>query len=237
MAKAQPRPDLTPSRTFPLLADRPVARAGAWYEMVPAQPGPGARPARDVRRLHRAAAGNRRARLRRRSTSRRSIRSAASTARAATMRSPPSPDDPGSPYAIGAAEGGHDAIHPELGTLDDFRRLVARLPTTTAWRWRSISRSSARPIIPGCKQHPEWFKRRPDGSIQICRESAEEISRTSSIRISTAPTAPRCGPRLRDVVPVLGRAGRAHFPRRQSAHQAVPFWEWLIREVQAAIPA
>ena len=59
------------------------------------------------------------------------------------------PGDPGSPYAIGSPTGGHDAVHPELGTLDDFRRLVARLRASTAWRSRSISPCSARPIIRG----------------------------------------------------------------------------------------
>ena len=57
--------------------------------------------------------------------------------------------DPGSPYAIGAAEGGHDAIHPELGTMDDFRALDAGRRMSTGWNWRSTSPSSARPTIPG----------------------------------------------------------------------------------------
>jgi starch synthase (maltosyl-transferring) len=59
------------------------------------------------------------------------------------------PDDPGSPWAIGSEEGGHDAIHPQLGTLEDFRRFVAR-GVTSGSRLRSISPFSARRIIPMC---------------------------------------------------------------------------------------
>ena len=59
------------------------------------------------------------------------------------------PDDPGSPYAIGGEEGGHDAIHPELGTLDDFRRLRDAARGRTASKSRSTSPSSARPTIRG----------------------------------------------------------------------------------------
>ena len=61
----------------------------------------------------------------------------------------PAPDDPGSPYAIGAAEGGHDALHPELGTLRGFRAAGRGRRTSTASRSRSTSPSSARRTIPG----------------------------------------------------------------------------------------
>ena len=59
------------------------------------------------------------------------------------------PDDPGSPYAIGGAEGGHDAVHPELGTLEDVRSLCADGAPSTAWTWRSTSRSTRRPTTRG----------------------------------------------------------------------------------------
>src|SRR6202008_4579142 len=73
--------------------------------------------------------------------------------------------DPGSPYAIGSAEGGHDAVHPELGTLDDFRRLVR----ACAEHGLEVALDFAvqcSPDHPWLAQHPEWFRRRPDGSIQ-----------------------------------------------------------------------
>ena len=124
MAESQSRPDLTRSPLFPLVVDRPRARNGAWYEMVPRSQGniPGrhgtfedciarlpdiAEMGFDVLYLtpiHPIGRTNRKG------------RNNAVTA---------AEGDPGSPYAIGSAEGGHDAVHPELGTLEDFREFVA----------------------------------------------------------------------------------------------------------------
>jgi starch synthase (maltosyl-transferring) len=75
------------------------------------------------------------------------------------------PDDVGSPWAIGAAEGGHKAVHPQLGTLDDLRALV------TEARKQGIELAldiafQASPDHPYVKTHPEWFLKRPDGTIQ-----------------------------------------------------------------------
>jgi len=74
--------------------------------------------------------------------------------------------DPGSPYAIGSPEGGHDAIHPELGTLDDFRALMA------ACRAHGMEIAldfavQCSPDHPWLVEHPDWFRRRPDGSIHF----------------------------------------------------------------------
>ena len=99
--------------------DRELGAFGAWYELFPRSLGGFAR-----RRAGAAAA--RRARLRRRLPAADPPDRRRRTARAATTRSTAEPGDPGSPWAIGAEEGGHDAIHPELGTLEDFERLVAR---------------------------------------------------------------------------------------------------------------
>src|SRR5439155_10778610 len=116
--------DLTRSALFSLVVDRPLARAGAWYEMVPRSQGrvPGRHGTFDdcIRRVPEIAALgfdvlylppihpigriNRKGRNN-------------------ALRA--EPGDPGSPYAIGDTPGGHDAIHPELGTLADFKRLVA----------------------------------------------------------------------------------------------------------------
>jgi starch synthase (maltosyl-transferring) len=124
MAESQLRPDLTRSQLFPLTVDRPRARAGAWYEMVPRSQGqtPGQHGTfKDcMARLPDIAAmgfdvvyltpihpiGH---------TNRKGRNNAVTAA----------DGDPGSPYAIGGAEGGHDAVHPELGTLEDFRSFVS----------------------------------------------------------------------------------------------------------------
>src|SRR5215475_4236020 len=163
-ADAQERSDLTTSSLFPLLIERPIARASAWYEIMPRSqsPVPGRHGTFDdcIARLpeiaelgfdvvyllpiHPIGRKNRKGRNN-------SLHAG--------------PDDPGSPYAIGAAEGGHDGVHPELGTLDDFRRLVAaarELGMEVALDF-AIQCS---PDHPWVREHPEWFKKRPDGTIR-----------------------------------------------------------------------
>ena len=75
------------------------------------------------------------------------------------------PDDPGSPWAIGAAEGGHKAVHPELGTLEDFRYFVAQAERLGLKVALDIA-FQASPDHPYVAEHPEWFRKRPDGTIQ-----------------------------------------------------------------------
>ena len=218
--RAARRPDPQPRR-FRSIADRPRARAGAWYEMVPRSQGTRARPARHLRRLHRAAAGHRRARLRR-----------------ALSAADPSDrhDQPQGPQqcAASAAPGrSRQPLRHRLRRRRPRRRpsrarharrfppLRRRLPRRTAWRWRSISPSSARPIIPGCSEHPEWFKRRPDGSIHYAENPPKKYEDIVNPDFYCADRDRAVGGAARRRA-VLGRAGRAHLPRRQSAHQAVP---------------
>lgn len=75
------------------------------------------------------------------------------------------PGEPGSPWAIGSVEGGHKAIHPELGSMDDFRSLVERARSYKIEVALDIAFQCA-PDHPYVKEHPEWFLKRPDGSIQ-----------------------------------------------------------------------
>src|SRR5262245_51347451 len=160
-AEAQERADLTTSGLFPLLIERPIARAGAWYEIMPRSqsPVPGRHGTFDdcIARLPEIAAlGFDVVYLLPIHPIGRTNRKGRNNSLAA------GPDDPGSPYAIGAAEGGHDGVHPELGTLDDFRRLVAaarELGMEVALDF-AIQCS---PDHPWVREHPEWFKKRPDG--------------------------------------------------------------------------
>jgi starch synthase (maltosyl-transferring) len=76
------------------------------------------------------------------------------------------PDDVGSPWAIGAAEGGHKALHPELGTFDDFARFVARANELGIEVAIDVAFQCA-PDHPYVESHPEWFRHRPDGSVQF----------------------------------------------------------------------
>ena len=144
-----------------------------------------------------------------------------------------SPDDPGSPYAIGSAEGGHDAIHPQLGTSTTFAG-SSRLAPITEWRSPSISPCSALPTIRG-SQHPEWFKRRPDGSIQYAENPPKKYEDIVN------PDFYGSGPRrlwraLRDVVLFWVRQGVRIFRVDNPHTKPFPFWEWMIREIQSVDP-
>jgi len=140
------------------------------------------------------------------------------------------PDDPGSPYAIGSADGGHDAVHPQLGTLDDFGRLVA----ACADYGMEIALDFAvqcSPDHPWLTQHPEWFKRRPDGSIQYAENPPKKYE---DIVNPDFYGADRDGlwRALRDVVLFWVRRGVRIFRVDNPHTKPFPFWEWLIRDVQ-----
>ncbi len=75
------------------------------------------------------------------------------------------PGEPGSPWAIGSDEGGHKSIHPDLGTLDDYKKLIAEAKKQGIDIALDLAFQCA-PDHPYVKEHPEWFKQRPDGSIQ-----------------------------------------------------------------------
>ena len=117
------------------------------------------------------------------STCRRSIRSARSFRKGRNNSLTPRPGDPGSPWAIGADEGGHTAVEPGLGTLDDFDRFVARGARATTSRSRSTSRSRRRPIIPTSSEHPSVVPPSPRRHDQVRREPAEEIPGHLPVRL------------------------------------------------------
>jgi starch synthase (maltosyl-transferring) len=75
------------------------------------------------------------------------------------------PGDPGSPWAIGAAEGGHTAVHPALGTLQDFDDLIARAHELGLEIALDLALQCS-PDHPYVREHPQWFRHRPDGTIQ-----------------------------------------------------------------------
>ena len=143
------------------------------------------------------------------------------TARAATTRLVAGPDDPGEPWAIGAAEGGHTAIHPELGTLEDFDAPGRRGARARASRSRSTSPSSARPTTPACSEHPEWFRQRPDGTIQYAENPPKKYQDIYPFDFESEDWRGAVGRAARASFALLDRPRRAHLPRRQPAHQAL----------------
>ncbi len=97
------------------------------------------------------------------------------------------PDDPGSPWAIGSREGGHKAVHPRLGTLADFRRLLAGADALGIEIALDIAFQCA-PDHPYVREHPEWFLKRPGRLGPVCGESAEEVPGHLSRSSSSATT-------------------------------------------------
>jgi starch synthase (maltosyl-transferring) len=144
------------------------------------------------------------------------------------------PDDPGSLYAIGSSGGGHDAVHPELGTLADFQRLVA------ACRHHDLEVAldfavQCSPDHPWLNQHPEWFKRRPDGSIRYAENPPKKYQDIVNPDFSTASSESLwCA--LRDVVLFWVDQGVRIFRVDNPHTKPFPFWEWLIRQVQDRNP-
>jgi starch synthase (maltosyl-transferring) len=142
--------------------------------------------------------------------------------------------DPGSPWAIGATEGGHDTIHPELGTEQELAELV------DAAREHGIELAldfaiQMSPDHPWLREHPEWFQHRPDGSLKYAENPPKRYQDIHSVDWETHDRAGLWAA-LRDVV--LGWCARGiRVYRVDNPHtKPVPFWEWLIREVRAAYP-
>jgi len=151
----------------------------------------------------------------------------------------PGPDDPGSPYAIGSAAGGHDAVHPELGTLDDFRRLVAEAKNHGLEIALDFAIQCS-PDHPWLQQHPEWFAYRPDGSIRYAEnppKKYEDIVNVDFYAESENGSAiPDLWIALRDVVLMWVREGVRTFRVDNPHTKPLPFWEWMIGDIRARAP-
>ncbi len=167
-------------------------------------------------------------------TCRPSIPSAAPFARGATTRSRAAPGDPGSPWAIGGEEGGHTAVHPQLGTLEDFDRFVEaaeRLGLEVALDF-AIQCSPDHPYV---REHPEWFFHRPDGTIKYAENPPKKYQDVYPVNFYGADPGPLWEEMRRIVEFWIGHGVRTF--RVDNPHtKPVPFWEWLIAGVQRARP-
>lgn len=144
------------------------------------------------------------------------------------------PDDPGSPYAIGAAEGGHTAVHPALGTLEDFRRFVAAAGRHGMEVALDFAIQCA-PDHPWVRQHPEWFSFRPDGSIKYAENPPKKYQDIVNVNFY-GPHREALWSALRDVVLFWAEQGVRAFRVDNPHTKPVPFWEWLIRSVRERYP-
>ena len=233
MYRAGPRTNLTRYKLLPVFADREAAAFSAWYEMMPrSQSGDASRhgtfddviarlsyvqdlgfdvlyftPIHPIGRTNRKGRNN-------------------------TLT--PGSDDPGSPYAIGAAEGGHLAVHPELGTLADFDRLVAAAGDHGLEIALDVA-LNASPDHPWIREHPEWFDWRPDGSIKYAENPPKRYEDIVNFHF------------YRDAMPGIWLEMREMFLhwcahgvkifRVDNPHtKPFPFWEWVIDEVRSQHP-
>ncbi|MBY0612740.1 MAG: alpha-1,4-glucan--maltose-1-phosphate maltosyltransferase [Beijerinckiaceae bacterium] len=145
------------------------------------------------------------------------------------------PDDPGSPYAIGSAAGGHDAIHPELGTFDDFHRLVEACASHGMEVALDIA-IQASPDHPWLKQHPDWFDWLPDGTIRFAENPPKKYEDIVNVDFYAAGAKPALWEALRDVFLFWIGHGVKLFRVDNPHTKPLPFWEWLIADIRRQHP-
>jgi starch synthase (maltosyl-transferring) len=234
MFRAAPRSDLTRyDRELEVVVDRPAAAYASWYEMFPRSQGrvPGRHATFDdcIERLP-------------------DIRQMGfdvlylppihpigRTARKGPDNSlDAGPNDPGSPWAIGGPEGGHTAVHPELGTLDDFRRLV-KAAQGLGLEIALDFAIQCSPDHPWVREHPEWFYPRPDGTIKYAENPPKKYQDIYPINFAS-PAWPALWDALLSVVRFWIDQGVRTFRVDNPHTKPLDFWAWLIREVQDRDP-
>jgi starch synthase (maltosyl-transferring) len=143
-------------------------------------------------------------------------------------------DDPGSPWAIGSALGGHKAIHPELGTLDDFRHLIQAAAQYGIEIALDIAFQCA-PDHPYVSAHPEWYRQRPDGTIQYAENPPKKYQDIYPFDFETEQWR-ALWEELKRVVQFWVDQGVRIFRVDNPHTKPFPFWEWLIAEIKRDCP-
>jgi len=145
----------------------------------------------------------------------------------------PAEDDPGSPWAIGSVEGGHDAVHPDLGTIADFDHFVARARENRLEVALDLALQCA-PDHPWAREHPEWFTTRADGTIAYAENPPKKYQDIYPVNFDNDP-AGLCAEVLRVVEHWISH-GVTVFRVDNPHTKPVWFWEWLIGTVNARHP-
>lgn len=235
LAAHQPRHDLTEADiVLPVLVERERARFGAWYEMFPRSAADDTRrhgTFRDVEERHLP-------RIREMGfdvlyfppihpigRTHRKGRNNALTA---------APGDPGSPWAIGNEHGGHDAIEPQLGTFEDFAHLV-RTAESMGIEIALDLAFQCSPDHPYVREHPEWFRHRPDGTIKYAENPPKKYEDIVPLDF-WCPTYPELWNELKRVVLFWVERGVRIFRVDNPHTKPLAFWEWLLAEVRARHP-
>ncbi|MCE2982082.1 MAG: alpha-1,4-glucan--maltose-1-phosphate maltosyltransferase [Parachlamydia sp.] len=142
--------------------------------------------------------------------------------------------DPGSPWAIGSHEGGHYATHPCLGTLQDFKNLVAQAKECGIAIAIDLAYQCS-PDHPYIQEHPEWFSWRPDGSIQYAENPPKKYEDIVPFNFECSNWK-ELWHELRDIVYYWINQGVTVFRVDNPHTKPFPFWEWLIETVKQAHP-
>src|SRR5215218_1677776 len=142
--------------------------------------------------------------------------------------------DPGSPWAIGGTEGGHDAISPDLGTIEDFDGLVAKAQEHGLEICLDFAIQCS-PDHPWLKEHPEWFNQRPDGTLKYAENPPKKYQDIYNVNFDSEDWR-GLWDALLEVVLGWVRRGIKVFRVDNPHTKPVPFWEWLIAEVRRDDP-
>ncbi|MDZ4797127.1 MAG: alpha-1,4-glucan--maltose-1-phosphate maltosyltransferase [Bryobacteraceae bacterium] len=146
----------------------------------------------------------------------------------------PDPSDVGSPWAIGSAEGGHKSVHPHLGTLEDFRHLVSTA-TGLGLRIALDVAFQVSPDHPYAKEHPEWFRRRPDGTIQYAENPPKKYQDIYPFDFESDQWK-AMWLELKSVFDFWIAEGVTIFRVDNPHTKAFAFWEWCIGAVKREQP-
>ncbi|HEX7899253.1 MAG TPA: alpha-1,4-glucan--maltose-1-phosphate maltosyltransferase [Planctomycetota bacterium] len=231
--RLQPRDDEVTTAPLRVYADRARALVGAWYELFPRSQGAVPGRASTLREAERRFPDLKKMGfdvlylppIHPIGTTHRKGKNNSLTAK---------PGEPGSPWAIGSPAGGHDAVAPELGTLRDFDHFVAE----AARHGMEIALDFAlqcSPDHPWVKTHPEWFYRRPDGSIKYAENPPKKYEDIYPLNFDSEDRA-GLFKEIRRVLQVWIDHGVKIF-RVDNPHTKPPgFWEWLIADIQAKHP-
>ncbi|OGS04265.1 MAG: alpha-1,4-glucan--maltose-1-phosphate maltosyltransferase [Elusimicrobia bacterium RIFCSPLOWO2_12_FULL_59_9] len=144
------------------------------------------------------------------------------------------PEDPGSPWAIGSAEGGHCSIHPQLGTLEDFQTLFRKAQEQGLELALDIALQCS-PDHPYLKEHPEWFRRRPDGTFQCAENPPKKYEDITPFNFECEKRM-ELWQEMKNIFLYWAAQGIRIFRVDNPHTKPLRFWEWLIAEVRREHP-
>ena len=147
----------------------------------------------------------------------------------------PGPEDVGSPYAVGNETGGHDALHPELGTLEDFLHL-RRAAEAQGLEIALDFAIQCAPDHPWLKDHKDWFAWRPDGTVRYAENPPKKYQDIVNVDFYAGGAVPDLWLALANVVLFWAEQGIRLFRVDNPHTKPFPFWQWMIAEVRARYP-